>query len=147
MSEPIKKLYRSRTDRVIWGVCGGLSEYFNVDSTLIRIIFILLALGSGVGLMLYVVLALVVPNNPQDQVKGSEKVKELARELGNSAKKMSGEMKSSEEYPTRNILGLIILIVGITMLLKGVFYFHINWGIVFPFLIILFGFYLLNNYK
>ena len=41
MNEPIKHLYRSRTDRVIGGVCGGLSQFFNLDVTLIRLLFVL----------------------------------------------------------------------------------------------------------
>jgi phage shock protein C len=59
-----KKLYRSVTDRKIAGVCGGLGEYFNVDSTLVRLGFILLGLLTGIGLIAYIVCAIVVPEAP-----------------------------------------------------------------------------------
>lgn len=59
-----RKLYRSRTDRKVAGVCGGLGEYFNVDPTLIRVLFVLAALPGGPGLVLYIVLALVMPEEP-----------------------------------------------------------------------------------
>ncbi len=57
-----KKLYRSSTDKMIAGVCGGLGKYLNVDPTLIRLIFALLVLfGVGTGLLIYVILMIVVP--------------------------------------------------------------------------------------
>jgi phage shock protein C len=48
-----RKLYRSRTDRKLAGVCGGLAQYFNLDATLIRVLFIVLAVLGGSGLVLY----------------------------------------------------------------------------------------------
>lgn len=57
-----KKLYRSRTDRKVCGVCGGLGEYFGIDSTVIRIIAVILALGGvGTGLIVYLIMALIIP--------------------------------------------------------------------------------------
>lgn len=60
-----KKLYKSRTDKMFEGVCGGLGEYFNVDPTLIRLGFALAVLGGfGSGILIYIVLAVVVPEAP-----------------------------------------------------------------------------------
>lgn len=56
-----KKLYKSSTDKKISGVCGGIAEYFDIDPTLVRVIAVLLILGWGSGLILYIVLALVMP--------------------------------------------------------------------------------------
>ena len=56
-----KKLYRSQTDRKIWGVCGGLAEHFDVDPTLIRIIFAASLLVGTLGLWVYIIMAIVVP--------------------------------------------------------------------------------------
>ncbi|MCC6803501.1 MAG: PspC domain-containing protein [Anaerolineae bacterium] len=56
-----KKLYRSRTDRKLAGVCAGLAEYFDVDPTIVRILFVLLALAGGPGLIFYIILALLIP--------------------------------------------------------------------------------------
>jgi phage shock protein C len=56
-----KKLYRSRTDRMIAGVCGGVAKYFAVDPTLVRILFALSVLIGSLGFWVYVVLWLVVP--------------------------------------------------------------------------------------
>jgi len=56
-----KKLYRSRTDRKIWGVCGGLATYFDIDSTIVRVIAIVLLLFGTLGFWTYIIMALVVP--------------------------------------------------------------------------------------
>jgi phage shock protein C len=61
MEEP-RKLYRSRDQRMLAGVCGGLAEYFNVDATLIRVLFLVLAVFGGTGLVIYVVMWLIVPD-------------------------------------------------------------------------------------
>ncbi|HMI32742.1 MAG TPA: PspC domain-containing protein [Propionibacteriaceae bacterium] len=61
MEEP-RKLYRSRTERMVAGVCGGLAEYFNVDTTVIRVLFLVLTLFGGSGLVVYVVMWILVPD-------------------------------------------------------------------------------------
>jgi phage shock protein C len=60
-----RKLYRSRTDRKLAGVCGGLAQYFNLDATLIRVLFIVLAVLGGAGLVIYLAMWIIVPNEPQ----------------------------------------------------------------------------------
>ena len=60
----MKKLYRSNTDRKLCGVCGGLAEYFDIDPTIIRLIFVFLTLFGGGGLLIYLICALVVPKSP-----------------------------------------------------------------------------------
>ena len=57
-----KKLYRSRTDRKIWGVCGGLAQYFDIDPTIVRVIFFVSLLCGTLGFWIYIIMALVVPN-------------------------------------------------------------------------------------
>jgi phage shock protein C len=59
-----RKLYRSKTNRQLAGVCGGLAEYFNLDATLIRVLFVVLAVLGGSGLILYVALWIIVPKEP-----------------------------------------------------------------------------------
>lgn len=60
-----KKLYRSRNDRIISGVCAGLGEYFNVDPTLLRIAAVLLGFWScGTAIVAYLVMAVIVPLAP-----------------------------------------------------------------------------------
>jgi len=62
--DPTQKLYRSRTNRQVAGVCGGLAQRFNVDVTLIRVLFILLAVFGGGGIVIYVAMWIIVPKEP-----------------------------------------------------------------------------------
>lgn len=62
----MKKLYRSKTDKKICGVCGGLGEYLNVDSTLVRLVWLLIAL-TGSGILIYFLAAIIMPDEP-DQI-------------------------------------------------------------------------------
>ncbi len=59
-----RKLYRSRTNRKLAGVCGGLAQYFNMDATLIRVLFIVVTLLGGAGGLIYLVMWIVVPEEP-----------------------------------------------------------------------------------
>ena len=58
-----KKLYRSTTDKKIAGVCGGLAKYLNIDPTVIRVIWALIAVG-GAGILAYIICALIIPEEP-----------------------------------------------------------------------------------
>lgn len=60
----MKKLYRSNTNRKLCGVCGGFAEYFDLDPTIMRLLVIILTLFGGGGLLIYLICALVIPNNP-----------------------------------------------------------------------------------
>lgn len=64
MSDEYKRLYRSRNERMIAGVCGGLAEYFKVDPTLWRLLFVLFALLGGPGIIFYLIMWIVVPEEP-----------------------------------------------------------------------------------
>lgn len=59
-----KKLYRSQTNRKVAGVCGGIGEYLNLDPTVVRLIWVLLFFFAGVGILAYLIAALIIPENP-----------------------------------------------------------------------------------
>ena len=61
MNDGTKKLYRARVDRKIAGVCGGLGEYFGIDPTLVRLLFVLGLIFVGGTLLAYIILAIVIP--------------------------------------------------------------------------------------
>ncbi|HKJ27995.1 MAG TPA: PspC domain-containing protein [Anaerolineales bacterium] len=59
-----RRLYRSRSDRMISGVAGGLGDYLNIDPTIVRLLFVVFALAGGPGLLVYLVMLLIVPEEP-----------------------------------------------------------------------------------
>jgi phage shock protein PspC (stress-responsive transcriptional regulator) len=127
------KLYRSRKDRMLFGVCGGLGKFFGVDSTIIRIVFVLLAF-TGFGILAYIVIAIIAPLEesqkitPQDIIQeNAAEIKETANKLGNELRNtFSGKGKEPEEDALKeqtrrnNALGIVIIIIGVICLL-GVF--------------------------
>lgn len=62
--EPAKKLYRSRSDRKIAGVCGGIAQYFNIDPTLVRLLFVVGLLAIAGTFWAYLIMMIVVPEEP-----------------------------------------------------------------------------------
>ena len=59
-----KKLYRSDENKMLAGVCGGIAEYFNIDSTLVRLAWVVFCLLGGSGLLAYIIAALIMPDRP-----------------------------------------------------------------------------------
>lgn len=59
-----KRLYKSKREKMICGVCGGIAEYFDLDPTIVRLIAVALIIGAGSGLLAYLIAAFVIPENP-----------------------------------------------------------------------------------
>ena len=68
MPSNYERLYRSRSERIITGLCGGIGVYFKVDPIIIRAIFLALAFVGGGGVILYIILAIVVPLEPESSL-------------------------------------------------------------------------------
>ena len=73
MTEELKRLYRSREEKVIAGVCGGIAEYFSIDPIWTRLIAILLIFFDGIGVIAYIVLWVLMPENPKQKKRKRKK--------------------------------------------------------------------------
>ena len=109
-----RRLYRSNTDRYIGGVCGGLTEYFNVDPALIRIVFVLLLFASGFGLLTYLVMWIAIRKRPMSELR-------QAPASGQAADPCP--QPTAVEHPswTHFLPGAILILVGVIFLI------HENW--------------------
>ena len=67
-NRPVKKLYRSRTDSKIAGVCGGLGDYFGIDPVWIRLLFVVMFFAGGSSMLVYLIMWFIVPLAPKDLV-------------------------------------------------------------------------------
>ena len=148
-----KRLYRSRSDRMIWGVCGGLASYFDIDPTIIRIIFVLLIFADGAGILAYIILAIVVPKESSQVTEPKEVIKENVEELKESASDLGREVRStfareggtSEDTDkvrrrNYNILGIILIVIGIFFLLASLdLFWWFRWGYLWPLIPIAIG--------
>lgn len=118
MNTEIKKIYRSRDERVIFGVCGGLGKYFGIDPLLFRILFISFLLINGSGIIIYLILFLVLPLE------------------------IAGEKNEIKKYPANqrlDALGWILLVVGVLYLMIKFFGSDHNFGSLFAILLIFSG--------
>lgn len=102
-----KKLYRSRTDCKVSGVCGGLGVYFGIDATFIRIGLILLTLAHGMGLLFYIIAWIVMPQRPLDSIESEESGKELTP-------------------LNRSMPGIILIIIGLYFLIQHYWWWDIS---------------------
>ena len=64
-----KKLFRSKKDSIIAGVCGGIAEYFDIDSTLVRLLVILVVFLGGIGVIAYIIAWIIIPPNPEQEIE------------------------------------------------------------------------------
>ena len=109
------KLYKSKYDKVVFGVCAGIAQYFEIDPSIVRVITaLLLIVGSGFIIPLYIILAIILPENP------IEKKDNLAKKGNNS-----------------HFLGAGLIVAGIFMLLDS--YNIINWESLWPAVLIIIG--------
>jgi phage shock protein C len=140
-----KKLFRSQTNSVIAGVCGGLAEYFDIDPVLVRVIFVLLLLFGGGGLLIYIILWIVTPQKPisfdsahfaQFSKDNPETAKEPGQEETNEPK--------TYKYRGSMIGGVILVTLGILFLLDE-FIPHLDFGRLWPVLLIIIGTVLIGN--
>lgn len=103
------KLYRSRSQKMLAGVCGGIAEYFNIDVTLIRLIWAIVSIPSfGTGIIIYIIAAIIIPERPYGQDYNVEFIDATATQPIDKSKIMV-------------IVGVVLIIIGIIALVSGLF--------------------------
>jgi phage shock protein C len=152
-----KTLHRSSTNRIVFGVCGGLGEYFDVDPILFRIVFILLIFGAGSGVIIYLLLALLMPKDVssvtvENKIDPTVDVKNRIHELAAELKSLKRSNKGQRRGVVRLLLGLIILVIGLGILSQDLnlfpgFYFNMSlfFRYFWPILVILIGLSILSK--
>jgi phage shock protein PspC (stress-responsive transcriptional regulator) len=134
---------RSQSNRVFAGVCGGVATYLGVDAIFVRLAFLLLTFASGIGILLYLILMILMPseNNGSDQ-PSSEVIQNNLERLGGDVSSGVGKMRQHPQGPT--IAAGLLILLGIYFLLENVgwlYWLNGNWF--WPLAIISLGLYLL----
>ncbi len=133
-----KKLYRSVTDKMLGGVCGGIAEYFSIDSVIIRLIFVLAVIFGGSGILAYIILWIIIPQKPYIFTPFNQESK-TDDNLTNdeSEKKTSNEPQSNMSGKNLNnktvFAGIFLVVLGVIILLSNFvpeFYFKDYWPVV-----------------
>jgi phage shock protein PspC (stress-responsive transcriptional regulator) len=141
-------LYRSQTDSIIGGVCGGLGAYLGIDATFVRLFFVLLALaGNGIGVLIYLLLWIILPlDHPRRKQNDlRETVRAGSEEIADQARAVGEDIKNIVVRPHPNAS----LIIGGALIILGVFYLldqlqvewlrWLNFDLVWPVLLIIAG--------
>lgn len=121
-----KRLYRSRKDCVIAGVCGGIAEHFDIDPTLVRIVAVISIFINGIGLIAYIIGWIFIPQSPESlteeetgKQKGKagtikQKAENVASEIGKEIRGESG--KAGHGKNSRLVGGVILICLGLLFL-------------------------------
>jgi phage shock protein PspC (stress-responsive transcriptional regulator) len=144
------KLYRSRTDSMLGGVCGGLGQYLGIDSTIVRLFFVLLAMSNGLGVLIYLLLWMIVPR--QGHVRGATLggiARSGAGEIAEHARAIGDDIRYavSNPHPRTGIyIGAGLILLGVFYLLQSLKLSWLRWldiAVLWPVLLILAGLVLL----
>ena len=122
----MRRLYRSDTDKLIGGVCGGLGEYLDFDPLVIRIIFVVMAMISGIGFAVYILMWLFIPlahasSATQDEVlrQNVQEIRGQTKVLGKKAQETLGGMSSRKVGSHMLIAGVVLVGLGLLSLLRN----------------------------
>ena len=140
-----KRLYRSQKNSVIAGVCGGLAEYFNVEPVLIRGLFVVAILAGGGGVLVYIVLWIITPLEAglfTKPIENSETMNEESKEEKFKTDKMEEQKKQRNDG---NLWGGLILIALGAMFLIDRFVPNIDFGDLWPLILVVIGVILISK--
>ncbi len=123
MADKVKRLYRSRREKVIGGVCGGIAEYFKIDPIIIRLIFLLLFFAQGAGILAYIIAWIIIPEKPPEESEFSRDSPEsddaedeyIEIDLEEEGRESSWPRK--DNCKSQRYLGVILIIAGALFLL------------------------------
>lgn len=148
---PERRLHRSRRDKMIAGVCGGLGEFFDIDPVVWRLAFVVVTLLGGAGVVIYIVLAILMPQEGREAAPAGDVVRENVDDLASSAREFSADLRGySRSYTAaedqerrvrnRQVGGLILVGLGTLFLVTNLnLFWWLNWDRLWPVVLIVIG--------
>ena len=138
-----RELYRVRSNAMLGGVCAGLSEYLGLDVSLVRIFFVIIGLASGVGVLVYLVLWIVLPE--KEKLSSSQPFSFQPGEFANRAREMGQEFGEAVRKPnpdSAKFIGIALVVAGILIFLQTLnlpWLFWLRQEFIWPVILILAG--------
>ena len=146
-----KKLYRSVTDKMLAGVCGGLAEYFAIDPVIVRLIFVLAVIFGGSGILAYIILWIIIPQKPYiitpfntNPPSGDSSSSTEEKKSENSNQDMNYVNVNKTQSNRSIYAGAFLILLGGIFLLDN-FVPHIHFGDFWPLILIGLGFAIILN--
>ncbi|GBD90514.1 DNA-binding transcriptional activator PspC [bacterium BMS3Abin04] len=110
-----EKLYRARRNKIISGVCAGLGDYLNVDPVIVRIIFIIFAFIHGLGLLVYIIMWIIVPEEPIENLYPNENDL-FSDDFDNPINAEFNAEIDQKKSNSKTVLGIILILLGFVFL-------------------------------
>jgi len=148
-----ERLYRSRTDRMLFGVAGGMARFLDVDASIVRIVWALLVVAGGAGLLLYIVAAIVMPEDPVGYMPPSGPTAPPGDPAGPSATGSGGTSAAGSGGPAWSyragagrrdrggggvLLGLVLVVLGGWFLVQRLLP-QLDAGLIWPVVLLALG--------
>ncbi len=130
-----KILARSSSDRLIAGVCGGIAERFGLDPTLVRLAFLLLTALAPSFLLLYLLLALVMPKAGSEDEPLLRRVRGAMADVSSSARRWRPETSGRGQF----WLGVGLIALGVVLLAQDLGFFRLEWNLLGPLILVSLG--------
>lgn len=127
-----KRLYRSKQNRVISGVCGGIGEYFNIDPTIIRILWVATSFAGGSGLIAYIIALIIIPEGDFEHYNQAD----------NAFDGVNDGWKEPVKYDTARtnfLMGGILILVGVLFIVREFVPHWVTYNFMFPGILIIIG--------
>lgn len=127
-----KKWYRSRNDRMIGGVAGGIAEYFDIDAVIVRIVFVF-ALFFGAGILAYILLWIIIPEEPFtiENDFNSTSTSTSDHKTTSENAEVNKDQATNNRTRTAYIFGGILVVLGVILLFDNFISFDAFWPLVF----------------
>ena len=145
-----KRLYRSRDNKVISGVCGGIAEYLDIDATIVRLLWAVTILFAGTGILAYVLCIFIIPEEPRykDEDGGGDEYEEENEVADDEEETTHGKREIIKENKNKNnnLVGLIFIVVGMMFIANKILWWlniDFMWELFWPGLLVIFGVYLI----
>lgn len=143
-----KRLYRSRQNRMLSGVSGGLAEYFEIDPVIVRALFIITTLGWGTGVLAYIILWIIVPQKPIifEEKKNPTDSEKVNYDTASQDEDFYDKYKNQEDISNfeqrdsniKYLFGAILIVIGILLLFNKMIP-SFNFEYLWPVALIIFG--------
>lgn len=139
------RLYRSSADRMLGGVCAGLGQYLGLDPIFIRIFFVLLTIGGGAGVLIYILLWILIPEAEAGQIGSAETIRAGTESIKQRAQTLGADMRSllaGGNPQAALIVGVALVLLGLVFLGQNLQLAWLRWlsaDVIWPVLLIVAG--------
>jgi phage shock protein C len=138
-----KRLYRSKENSVIAGVCGGIAEYMDIDPTIVRLAWVIFALCFGSGILAYIVCIFVIPERPAYHLNDTDKATVDVTVQNDSADYPDDRYRDNDNgRRSRNLAGILLICLGGVLLARRWLYW-IDFSRYWPVILIVIGIYII----